>query len=70
VGGIILGIVLFLLVFAIGAGFHIPNYKRIHSAQEAGEQAHAHRLITRSFIAARWEVVILVLAVAVMIFKP
>lgn len=66
------GLIILLALFLVGIGFHIPQYKRIHAAkqEEGADSPKVQRLITRSFRAARVEVVILALAIFLMTFKP
>lgn len=69
---ILVGLGLFAIVFAAGAGFHVPNYKRIHASEEryGPDSPPTIRLIRRSFAATWWEIVILVVIFGLMIFKP
>ncbi len=62
------GIVGFLALFAIGVGFHGPNYKRIAAA--GAESSHGLQMIYRGIAAARVEVVVLLVVLALMVFKP
>ena len=69
---IILAIALVVVLFLVGVGFHIPQYKRIRTAiEQYGEGSpEARRLVQRSFLATRVEVVLLAIAVLLMVFKP
>jgi len=66
------GLAILILLFVIGVGFHVPQYKRIRQAQ-VGQENHSPRvqqLITQSFGAARLEVVLIAAAIFLMVFKP
>lgn len=69
---IILAIALVVILFLVGVGFHVPQYKRIRNAVEQhGESSpEARRLIHGSFLAAQIEVVLLAITVLLMVFKP
>ncbi len=69
---IAIGIGLFVLLFLIGVGFHGPNYKKIHAIEEESgpDTPAALRLMRRGFVAARLEVVVLLVVVGLMVFKP
>lgn len=67
---IILGLAAFAVLTYIGLGIHLPNYKRIHAAEEDGDTDRVKRLARRGFALAGWEVVILVVLFGVMVFKP
>ena len=69
---IILAIVLFVVLFIIGAGFHVSQYKRIRTAiEKLGDKSPEVRRLTRqSFLAAQIEVVLLAIVVLLMVFKP
>jgi len=69
---IILAIALVVVLFLVGVGFHVPQYKRIRSAiEQYGEDSpEMRRLVQRSFLAARVEIVLLAIAVLLMVFKP
>lgn len=62
------GILGFVVLFAIGVGFHVPNYKRIANA--GAETPHGLRMIYRGMTAARVEVALLFVVLALMVFKP
>lgn len=62
------GIAGFVLLFAVGVGFHGPNYKRI--ARAGAESSEGLRLIRRGFAAARLEVFVLLVVMGLMVFKP
>jgi len=69
---IILAVTLFVVLFLAGVGFHMPQYKRIRTAieQHGEDSSEVRHLVQRSFLAARVEVVLLVIAVLLMVFKP
>jgi len=69
---IILAIALVVVLFLVGVGFHIPQYKRIHTAieQHGEDSPETRRLIHRSFLATQVEVVLLAITVSLMVFKP
>jgi len=69
---IILAIALVVLLFLVGVGFHVPQYRRIRAAvrQFGKDSPEARRLIHRSFLAAQVEVVLLAVVLLLMVFKP
>lgn len=66
------GLIILVLLFIIGVGFHLPQYRRIRVAIEKyGEGSPAIRtLVKRSFLAAQIEVVMLTFVILLMVFKP
>jgi uncharacterized membrane protein len=66
------GLIILLLLFLVGVGFHVPQYKRIYRAlqEEGAASIKAQRLIKQSFWAARLEVIVLAVAIFLMVFKP
>jgi uncharacterized membrane protein len=69
---IILAIGLVIVLFLIGVGFHIPQYRRIRAAveQHGENSSEVRRLTNRSFLATQAEVVLLAMVVLLMVFKP
>jgi uncharacterized membrane protein len=69
---IILAIALVVVLFLVGVGFHVPQYKRIRTAveQHGEDSPEARRLVHRSFLAAQVEVGLLAIVVLLMVFKP
>lgn len=66
------GLIILVLLFLVGVGFHVPQYKRIHAAiEEYGQDStNVRGLIGRSFTAAQIEVVMIAIAMLLMVFKP
>jgi uncharacterized membrane protein len=71
-GWILGGLIILAILFFMGVGFHVPQYKRIRLAIEKhGEESPVvQQLIGRSFTAAQLEVVLLVIVILLMVFKP
>ncbi len=69
---IVTGIGVFVLLLAIGIGFHTRQYARINQAkaQHGPDAPESKRLIHQSFTAAQIEVALLVLVVLIMVAKP
>jgi uncharacterized membrane protein len=69
---ILVALALFAVLFFMGVGFHVPQYKRIyHAREEHGDDSPmVQRLINQSFIAARVEVILIALVIFLMVFKP
>jgi uncharacterized membrane protein len=69
---IILAIGLVIVLFLVGVGFHIPQYRRIRAAveQHGENSSEVRRLTNRSFLATQAEVVLLAMVVLLMVFKP
>jgi uncharacterized membrane protein len=71
-GWVIGGLIILVLLFLIGVGFHLPQYNRIRAAsEEYGQDSPVvQRLMRRSFAAAQIEVVLLAIVIFLMVFKP
>jgi uncharacterized membrane protein len=66
------GLIILILLFLVGVGFHLPQYKRIRAASEeyGKDSLVVQQLIRRSFAAAQIEVALLVIVIFLMVFKP
>jgi uncharacterized membrane protein len=71
-GWVLGGLIILAVLFLVGVGFHVPQYKRIHKAKsEHGDDSPTvQRLMKQSFAAAQIEVVLLAIAIFLMVFKP
>lgn len=69
---VLLSIVLLVVLFLVGIGFHMPQYRRIRTAiAEYGPEApQTNKLVWRSLAATRVEVALLAVVVLLMVFKP
>ena len=69
---IIIALVIFGVLLAVGVGFHGPQYKRIDAAvnEHGSDSVEAMKLASQSFRAAEIETVLLAVALLVMITKP
>lgn len=66
------GLIILAILFLVGIGFHVPQYKRIYEAKsEQGDDSPiVQQLMKQSFTASQIEVVLIVIAIFLMVFKP